>query len=52
MAQSSASGTSSRRIIRDNDVCPSGTTRYTDSDWETKEVIFFALRLIFSKHEN
>ncbi|XP_051161913.1 coiled-coil domain-containing protein 102A [Leptopilina boulardi] len=39
MAQSSASGTSSRRIIRDNDVCPSGTTRYTDSDWETKEAL-------------
>ncbi|XP_043461131.1 coiled-coil domain-containing protein 102A isoform X2 [Leptopilina heterotoma] len=39
MAQSSASGTSSRRLIRDNDVCPSGTTRFTDSDWETKEAL-------------
>ena len=40
MAQPSASGTSSRRLIRDQDVNSSGSTRYTESEWETKEVGF------------
>lgn len=39
MAQSSsASGTSSRRHLRDHDSSSTGSTRYADGDWETKEV--------------
>ncbi|XP_033222774.1 coiled-coil domain-containing protein 102A-like [Belonocnema kinseyi] len=39
MAQSSASGTSSRRMIREHDVSSSGSTRNPDSEWETKEAL-------------
>lgn len=38
MAQSTASGTSSRRYIREHDVNISSSSRYGDSEWETKEV--------------
>lgn len=53
MAQSTASGTSSRRHIKDHDI--STNTRlphYGDSEWETREVnilfYFFNYLLIFS----
>ncbi|XP_012255638.1 coiled-coil domain-containing protein 102A isoform X2 [Athalia rosae] len=41
MAQSTASGTSSRRITREHDVSVSSTSspRYADSEWETKEAL-------------
>ncbi|XP_012279546.1 coiled-coil domain-containing protein 102A isoform X2 [Orussus abietinus] len=39
MAQSTASGTSSRRHIRDHDVSSSASPRYVDSEWETKEAL-------------
>ncbi|XP_043527016.1 coiled-coil domain-containing protein 102A isoform X2 [Frieseomelitta varia] len=38
MAQSTASGTSSRRYIREHDVNAS-SSRYGDSEWETKEAL-------------
>ncbi|KOX71505.1 hypothetical protein WN51_03812 [Melipona quadrifasciata] len=39
MAQSTASGTSSRRYIREHDVNVSSSSRYGDSEWETKEAL-------------
>ncbi|XP_046733941.1 coiled-coil domain-containing protein 102A isoform X1 [Diprion similis] len=41
MAQSTASGTSSRRIVREHDVSVSSSSspRYPDSEWETKEAL-------------
>ncbi|XP_015524370.1 coiled-coil domain-containing protein 102A isoform X2 [Neodiprion pinetum] len=41
MAQSTASGTSSRRIVREHDVSVSSSSspRYADSEWETKEAL-------------
>lgn len=44
MAQSSsADGTSSRRHMRDHDANSPGSSRYADSDWETKEVRSFLI---------
>lgn len=37
MAQSSGSGTSVRKHLRDHDIIPS-SNRYIDGEWETKEV--------------
>ncbi|XP_076622313.1 coiled-coil domain-containing protein 102A isoform X2 [Colletes latitarsis] len=39
MAQSTTSGTSSRRYMRDHDDSVSSSSRYVDSDWETKEAL-------------
>lgn len=39
MAQSTASGTSSRRYMREHDVSVSSSSRYVDSEWETKEAL-------------
>ncbi|XP_066592137.1 coiled-coil domain-containing protein 102A-like isoform X1 [Prorops nasuta] len=39
MAQSTASGTSSRRYMREHDVGGSSSSRYMDSEWETKEAL-------------
>ncbi|XP_076170726.1 coiled-coil domain-containing protein 102A isoform X1 [Ptiloglossa arizonensis] len=39
MAQSTASGTSSRRYMREHDVSVPSSSRYVDSDWETKEAL-------------
>ncbi|KAL2746769.1 coiled-coil domain-containing protein 102A isoform X1 [Vespula maculifrons] len=39
MAQSTASGTSSRRYMREHDVNVSSSSRYMDSEWETKEAL-------------
>ncbi|XP_034177144.1 coiled-coil domain-containing protein 102A isoform X1 [Osmia lignaria lignaria] len=39
MAQSTASGTSSRRYIREHDVNVPSSSRYVDSEWETKEAL-------------
>ncbi|KAK2579896.1 hypothetical protein KPH14_007576 [Odynerus spinipes] len=39
MAQSTASGTSSRRYMREHDVNVSSSPRYVDSEWETKEAL-------------
>ncbi|XP_054013141.1 coiled-coil domain-containing protein 102A [Hylaeus anthracinus] len=39
MAQSTASGTSSRRYMREHDVNVPSSSRYVDSDWETKEAL-------------
>jgi len=43
MAQSTTSGTSSRRYMREHDV-PS-SSRYVDTEWESKEVIYFKFTL-------
>ncbi|XP_060832585.1 coiled-coil domain-containing protein 102A [Bombus pascuorum] len=39
MAQSTASGTSSRRYMREHDVNVPSSSRYVDSEWETKEAL-------------
>ncbi|XP_015429976.1 PREDICTED: coiled-coil domain-containing protein 102A [Dufourea novaeangliae] len=39
MAQSTASGTSSRRYMREHDVSIPSSSRYVDSEWETKEAL-------------
>lgn len=39
MAQSTASGTSSRRYMREHDVNVSSSSRYVDSEWEIKEAL-------------
>ncbi|XP_078042966.1 coiled-coil domain-containing protein 102A isoform X2 [Augochlora pura] len=39
MAQSTASGTSSRRYMREHDVSVPSSSRYVDSEWETKEAL-------------
>lgn len=39
MAQSTASGTSSRRYMREHDVSVPTSSRYIDSEWETKEAL-------------
>ncbi|XP_076286520.1 coiled-coil domain-containing protein 102A [Lasioglossum baleicum] len=39
MAQSTASGTSSRRYMREHDVSLPSSPRYVDSEWETKEAL-------------
>ncbi|XP_017759670.1 PREDICTED: coiled-coil domain-containing protein 102A [Eufriesea mexicana] len=39
MAQSTASGTSSRRYMREHDVNVASSSRYVDSEWETKEAL-------------
>ncbi|CAK9828969.1 Coiled-coil domain-containing protein 102A [Anthophora retusa] len=39
MAQSTASGTSSRRYVRGHIVDVSSSSRYADSEWETKEAL-------------
>lgn len=38
MAQSTASGTSSRRHARDHDTTSIASSRYADTEWEAKEV--------------
>lgn len=43
MAQSTTSGTSSRRYIREHDINVPSSSRYVDSEWETKEVILLSL---------
>lgn len=49
MAQSTASGTSSRRYMREHDVSVPSSSRYVDSDWETKEVIvYYSLFLLLN----
>ncbi|XP_033183626.2 coiled-coil domain-containing protein 102A isoform X1 [Bombus vancouverensis nearcticus] len=39
MAQSTASGTSSRRYMKEHDVNVPSSSRYVDSEWETKEAL-------------
>lgn len=39
MAQSTTSGTSSRRYMREHDVNVPSSSRYVDSEWETKEAL-------------
>ncbi|XP_071877947.1 coiled-coil domain-containing protein 102A isoform X2 [Bombus fervidus] len=39
MAQSTASGTSSRRYMREHDVNVPSSSRFVDSEWETKEAL-------------
>ncbi|XP_012340953.1 coiled-coil domain-containing protein 102A isoform X2 [Apis florea] len=39
MAQSTTSGTSSRRYIREHDINVPSSSRYVDSEWETKEAL-------------
>ncbi|XP_015182069.1 PREDICTED: coiled-coil domain-containing protein 102A isoform X2 [Polistes dominula] len=39
MAQSTASGTSSRRYMREHDVNVSSSSRYMPNEWETKEAL-------------
>lgn len=39
MAQSTTSGTSSRRYMREHEVPSTSTSRYMDSEWESKEAL-------------
>jgi len=48
MAQSTTSGTSSRRYMREHDV-PS-SSRYVDTEWESKEVIYFKFKFTLKKN--
>lgn len=45
MAQSTSSGTCSRRHVRDHDTASIASSRYTDTEWEAKEVILLLLLL-------
>lgn len=48
MAQSTSSGTSSRRHVRDHDTASIASSRYADTEWEAKEVgVLFQKSYIF-----
>lgn len=50
MAQSTSSGTSSRRHIREHDTASIASSRYADTEWEAKEVS--VVFIIFNNHTN
>lgn len=48
MAQSTSSGTSSRRHVRDHDTASIASSRYTDTEWEAKEVLFLIFLILIN----